>query len=197
MMLQKGEENLGKAEGRSIPSCGAESISIYHRAGPEDTLSYRHNETQHFVPPATSTDSSNRLQLNGHQRYVLDAPLSHKHQRRPSVDRNTDSTDPNPTSNHVEKPANQDPKGQQREQTKSALPLTPQQRILDIRQPRRRPGLSARPGNRAQCERKRKQRPDRWASYSWPRRPEHLIRQVIVLRTDLQAWAIIARSSQS
>ena len=110
-MLQKGEENLGKAEGRSIPSCGAESISIYHRAGPEDTLSYRHNETQHFVPPATSTDSPNRLQLNGHQRYVLDAPLSHKHQRRPSVDQNIDSTDPNPNSNHVEKPANQDPKG--------------------------------------------------------------------------------------
>ena len=145
----EGGENLGKAEGRSIPSCGAEGISIYHRAGPEDTLRTDDNGKQYFVPPATSTDPPNRLQLNGHERYVLDAPLSQKHQRRPFVYRNTDSTDPNSNNNHVEKPANQDPKGQQREQTKSALPLTPQQRIFDVRQPRHGPGVSARPGHRA------------------------------------------------
>ena len=82
------------------------------------------------------------------KRYILHALLSHEHQRN-SADRDTDPTDPIPGNSHVEKPTNQDHKGQQRHQAQPTLPRTPQQRILDVRQPRHGPGLSARSSRRA------------------------------------------------
>jgi hypothetical protein len=86
-----------------------------------------------------------------HQSACLQSSCEPQDRRRASLTAVQSSSHPSikAIGSHVQTAADQSPEGQQRHPCPSSLPQAPRQHILNVRQPRHRPDLSARPSHPA------------------------------------------------